>query len=74
MRAWGLSLLIGAFMRTADVYLFGRLTGTLIEDDNGSFCFQYDARYLQDALAVAVSSTLPLRYETYMSDVLLFCG
>lgn len=57
-------------MRTADVYLFGRLTGTLIEDDNGSFCFQYDARYLQDPLAVAVSLTMPLRNEAYMSDTL----
>lgn len=57
-------------MRTADVYLFGRLTGTLIEDDNGSFCFQYDARYLQDPLAVAISLTLPLRHEAYVSDTL----
>ena len=35
-------------MRTADVYLLGRLTGTLSEDDNGAFRFQYDAQYLQD--------------------------
>jgi HipA-like protein len=57
-------------MRTADVYLFGRPTGTLAEDDNGSFCFQYDAQYLQDPLAVAISSTMPLRNEAYVSDVL----
>lgn len=57
-------------MRTADVYLFGRLTGMLSEDDNGAFRFQYDAQYLQDPLAVAISSTMPLRNEAYVSDVL----
>ena len=57
-------------MRTADVYLFGRLTGMLSEDDNGAFRFQYDAQYLQDPLAVAISSTMPLRHEAYMSDTL----
>lgn len=67
---YGLSPLIGAFMRTADVYLFGRLTGTLSEDDNGAFRFQYDAQYLQDPLAVAISLTLPLRHEAYASDAL----
>ena len=57
-------------MRTADVYLFGQLTGTLTEDDNGAFRFQYDAQYLQDSLAVAISLTLPLRHEAYVSDTL----
>ena len=57
-------------MRTADVYLLGRLTGTLSEDDNGAFRFQYDAQYLQDPLAVAISSTMPLRNEAYVSDAL----
>lgn len=57
-------------MRTADVYLFGQPTGMLSEDDNGAFRFQYDARYLQNPLAVAISSTMPLRNEAYVSDVL----
>ncbi len=57
-------------MRKADVYLFGRRSGMLTEDDNGAFSFQYDALYLQDPFAVAISSTIPLRNEAYVSDVL----
>ena len=30
-------------MRTADIYIFGKLVGALTENDDGKFSFLYDA-------------------------------
>ena len=57
-------------MRTADIYIFGKLAGALTENDDGKFSFLYDAQYLSDSSAVAVSCTMPLRSEAYVSDAL----
>jgi serine/threonine-protein kinase HipA len=57
-------------MRTADIYLFDRFAGKLIEDDLGSFSFKYDAEYLQGEFPVVVSCTMPLKKEPYVSNSL----
>ena len=57
-------------MRTADIYVFGKLAGTLTENDDGKFSFLYNEQYLNDSSAVAVSCTMPLRSEAYASDAL----
>ena len=57
-------------MRTADIYVFGKLTGALTENDDGKFSFLYNEQYLNDSSAVAVSCTMPLRSESYASDAL----
>ena len=49
-------------MKTARVYLYDRLAGRLVEDENG-FTFSYDSSYLASDGAEAVSLTLPLRKE-----------
>ena len=33
-------------MRTAEIYVFDKFAGNLVEDDYGTFTFQYDAAYL----------------------------
>ena len=50
--------------RGAIVRLDGQRVGTLIEDDR-TVAFRYDEAWLQDAGAVPVSLTLPLRSEPY---------
>ena len=57
-------------MRTADIYMFGKRAGTLTENDDGRFSFIYDTQYQSDPSAVAVSCTMPLRSEAYVSDAL----
>ena len=57
-------------MRKADIYVFGKLAGALTENDDGKFSFLYDEQYLNDSSAVAVSCTMPLRSEAYVSDAL----
>lgn len=56
-------------MKTARVYLYDRLAGRLVEDENG-FTFSYDSSYLASDGAEAVSLTLPLRKEAYHATVL----
>lgn len=57
-------------MRTADIYVFDERAGTLTEGDDGKFTFLYDAPYLRQDSAIAVSNTMPLRGEAYLSDAL----
>ena len=47
-------------MRSAEVYMQGRLAGTLEEWDN-SYAFSYSPEYLNLADAVAISLSLPLQ-------------
>lgn len=56
-------------MKRAKVYLYDRLAGRLIEDENG-FTFTYDASYLALSDAIAVSLTLPLTEKPYHDTVL----
>ena len=55
--------------RTAYVYVRNRFAGVLCETDYG-YSFQYDADYVSDADASAVSLTLPLQKEAYTSKTL----
>ena len=50
--------------RKAEVYLYDRLTGILIEDETG-YDFRYLDSYLQSESAVPVSRLLPLQSESF---------
>ena len=55
--------------RNAYVYVRGVFAGKLCETDEG-YSFSYDAEYLRRDGASAVSLTLPLSSESYMSKTL----
>lgn len=55
--------------RQATVYIQEKPAGILCETDSG-YSFSYNADYLNDADAVAVSLTMPLRKQPYTSSVL----
>ena len=57
-------------MRTADIYFFEKKAGTLVENDDGRFVFEYGKEYLQDPSAAAISCTMPLGSEPYVSETL----
>ncbi len=50
-------------MRKAKVYLYGRLAGSLVEDEDG-YTFQYDSDYLKQN-PIALSMTFPLQSEPF---------
>ena len=47
-------------MEQLDVYLCGRLAGTLLRDNSGMLTFRYLADYLASNAAIPLSGTLPL--------------
>jgi serine/threonine-protein kinase HipA len=51
--------------RALDVYLRRRLTGQLIQDDDGQMGFRYAESWLSDPKATPVSHSLPLRKERF---------
>lgn len=55
--------------RSADIFMFDVLAGVLQETDEG-YLFTYRPTYLERSDAVAVSLTLPLRVEPYLSRTL----
>ena len=56
-------------MRTAKVYVREQLAGLLMENDQG-YAFEYDADYLKNGLAQAVSLTFPIAVRRYQSNVM----
>ena len=56
-------------MRKADVFMHGRYTGQLLEDENG-YSFRYDPEYLGGEHAAPVSFTLPLQADAFTNPVL----
>jgi serine/threonine-protein kinase HipA len=58
-----------AAFRTAFVYVRNIFAGELRQTDGG-YAFTYDADYLALSGATAVSLTLPLRQEVYLSKTL----
>lgn len=56
-------------MKKAKVYMYDKLAGILIEDENG-YHFQYDSSYLENKDAEPISLTLPLTDQTYESKIL----
>ena len=55
--------------RSGQVFYQDILAGIIAESDDG-YSFQYDSLYLQEANNQAVSLTLPLRSEPYLSKTL----
>ena len=55
-------------MRKAEIYLYHRLAGLLVEDENG-YTFQYDEQYLADN-PERLSVTFPLQSEKFHDRVL----
>lgn len=58
-------------MRKADVFLFERLAGRIVETDDGQCQFSYDADYMKAPDAEPVSPTMPFQEEPYWSDEML---
>lgn len=56
-------------MRQAEIYRKGIKAGILTEDD-GEYCFSYDKDYLDSPSAAAISLTMPLQNNTFVSPVL----
>lgn len=56
-------------MKKAKVYMYNKLSGILIEDEDG-FHFTYDQSYLEADDAEPISLTLPLTDKTYESMTL----
>ncbi|WP_304287428.1 HipA N-terminal domain-containing protein [Porphyromonas uenonis] len=56
-------------MKQADVYMYDRLAGVLTESAEG-YQFCYDAGYLAQEDAEAISVTLPLREKSFTDKVL----
>lgn len=57
-------------MRSAKVYMKGIEAGTLTENDNGSYSFEYKPEYFANTLLPEVSLTLPKTEIKFTSDYL----
>lgn len=58
-------------MRKAQVFLFERLAGQIVETEDGRCQFSYDADYMKEPDAEPVSPTMPFQEEPYWSDEML---
>ena len=58
-------------MRSAKVLFKNEQAGTLTQHDDGSFTFQYDRNWFEDANKPAISLTLPKNHHTYHSVYLM---
>ncbi len=56
-------------MKKARVYMYDKIAGTLVEDEEG-FHFTYSDDYLKSVNAEPISLTIPLVKETFSSKVL----
>lgn len=57
-------------MRSAKVYMKGIEAGTLTENDNGSYSFEYEPGYFTNTSMPEVSLTLPKTQTRFTSDYL----
>lgn len=57
-------------MRTGHVFIDETFAGTITETHDGHYQFRYDAVYLEQSHATAVSLTLPLTEVPYKSPTL----
>lgn len=55
-------------MRKAHVYVNDTLAGTLTEEDDRSYSFQYHRDYLYNPSTTGISLTMPKRDEAFRSD------
>jgi serine/threonine-protein kinase HipA len=51
--------------KTLDVYLREDLVGHFVQDDHGDVAFGYAASWLENAAAIPLSQSLPLRQERF---------
>ena len=58
-------------MRKANIFLFDRLVGRLIETNEGKCQFEYDADHRHISDAEPISPTMSFQDEPYCSDELL---
>ena len=58
-------------MRKAEVFLFERLAGRIVETDDGRCELAYDVDYMKEPDAEPVSPTMPFQEEPYWSDEML---
>ena len=58
-------------MRKAEVFLFERLAGRIVETDDGRCQFAYDVDYMKDPDSEPISPTMPFQEESYWSDEML---
>lgn len=56
-------------LRTLSVYFDERLTGKLVQDENGRLSFLYDVHYLTSQRAFPLSASLPLSDKVYEDSV-----
>lgn len=56
-------------MKRAHIYMYDKIAGTLMEDDEG-FHFTYFDDYLNLENAEPISLTIPLKKETFSSKIL----
>lgn len=57
-------------MRSAKVYMKGIEAGTLTENDNGSYSFEYESGYFANTSMPEVSLTLPKTQTRFTNDYL----
>lgn len=57
-------------MRSAKVYMKGVEAGTLTENDNGSYSFEYEPGYFANVSMPELSLTLPKTHMRFTSDYL----
>lgn len=56
-------------MRKAEIKIYERTAGWLIQDENG-YHYVYDTAYLQSENPEPISKTLPLQKEEFLNNVL----
>lgn len=57
-------------MRQATIYFKGEEAGILVQQDDGSFLFQYASSWVDDRRKPAISLTLPKTHEAYRASFL----
>ncbi len=57
-------------MRSANVFYKRELAGKLTQNNDGSFSFQYNSKWIADSRKPAISLTLPKTNQTFRSNYL----
>src|SRR5579871_3037293 len=53
--------------RLIDVYLYGKLVGTISPDKGGNLTFEYDGAYARSEGAYPLSDSLPIKEDAFTS-------
>jgi serine/threonine-protein kinase HipA len=57
-------------MKIGYVFYDQIFAGKIIQEDDGTFCFEYDKNYFENPSSKPISLTLPLSNRTYNSNIL----